>query len=254
MLKHLNKRLILSIILFFVAISTITINDQLPRDQSKDQPSINENQSATKKEIAIVKNVIDGDTIELSDGRKLRYIGIDTPETKDPARPQECFGHEAYLKNKSLVEGKTITLEKDVNETDRYGRLLRYVYIDTVLINDLLVKEGYAQSISYPPDIKYQHVFDASEKVAQATQAGLWGTLCALNPSLPEILGESTAASPSASCQYSCQKPDRDCSDFASQAQAQDFFSCCGFDTNNDPMRLDNAKSTGNNVVCKSIR
>src|SRR5687767_6587423 len=68
-----------------------------------------------------VVRVIDGDTIELENGQKVRYIGIDTPETKKPRTPVQCFGQEAYQKNKELIEGREVLLEKDVSETDRYG-------------------------------------------------------------------------------------------------------------------------------------
>ena len=81
-----------------------------------------------------VTRVIDGDTIELETGQKVRYIGINTPETVDPRKPAECFGRESSEKNKELVEGKIVELEKDISETDKYQRLLRYVYVDGVLV------------------------------------------------------------------------------------------------------------------------
>jgi micrococcal nuclease len=124
---------------------------------------------------AVVARVIDGDTVELQDGSRLRYIGVDTPETVDPGRPVGCFGPEASARNKALVLGKTVQLEKDVSETDRYGRLLRYVYLDGVMINEQLVAEGYAMSSTYPPDVKYQARFVAAQQAAQAADKGLWG-------------------------------------------------------------------------------
>ena len=78
---------------------------------------------------------MDGDTIELSNGEKVRYIGINTPETKDPRKIVECFGKESYEYNKKLVEGKEVALEKDVSDKDKYGRLLRYVWIEEKMIN-----------------------------------------------------------------------------------------------------------------------
>ena len=81
---------------------------------------------------AQVVRVIDGDTIEVSvagQTHKVRYIGIDTPETKHPTKPVEPFGPEAAAKNEELVGGKIVGLEEDISETDRYGRLLRYVYV-----------------------------------------------------------------------------------------------------------------------------
>lgn len=122
-----------------------------------------------------VKRVIDGDTIELESGQKLRYIGINTPETVDPRRAPQCFGKEASNKNRDLVEGKMVRLEKDVSETDKFGRLLRYVYLENgTMVNQFLVREGFARASSYPPDIKYQDLFREAEKLARQENKGLW--------------------------------------------------------------------------------
>ncbi|MDQ5981789.1 MAG: micrococcal nuclease [Patescibacteria group bacterium] len=119
-----------------------------------------------------VIRVIDGDTIEIEGGQKIRYIGIDTSEITTPI---ECYGIEASNRNKELVDGKFVKLLKDVSETDRYGRLLRYVYIDDTFVNELLVREGFANASSYPPDIKYQEQLTEAEKTARANNLGLWG-------------------------------------------------------------------------------
>ena len=121
-----------------------------------------------------VTRVIDGDTIELETGQKVRYIGINTPETVDPRKPAECFGREASEKNKELVEGKIVELEKDISETDKYQRLLRYVYVDGVLVNDYLVRQGFANASSYPPDVKHQEQFLEAEQEARKDNRGLW--------------------------------------------------------------------------------
>ena len=130
--------------------------------------------SPSHREFAIVKNVIDGDTIELQDGRKVRYIGMDTPETRHPQRGVECFGKEASMRNTELVGGKTIELQKDVNEIDRYGRLLRYVWVENIFVNKQLVEEGYAVASAYPPDIAHQDELDRAEVSARENQKGLW--------------------------------------------------------------------------------
>lgn len=122
--------------------------------------------------------VIDGDTIKVSiDGAQytVRYIGIDAPETVKPNSPIEPFGLEASAKNKELVEGKTILLEKDISETDEYGRLLRYVYFGDLFINGELVRLGYAQAISYPPDMKCQDLLRQLQQEARDAGRGLWG-------------------------------------------------------------------------------
>lgn len=132
----------------------------------------------------LVSRVIDGDTIELENGERVRYIGIDTPETVDPRKPVQCFGVEASQRNKELVEGKRVWLVKDVTDRDRYGRLLRYVYLgdpqspESVFVNLELVKEGFAHSYSYPPDIARQAEFVAAESAARGGQKGLWGPKC----------------------------------------------------------------------------
>ena len=127
-----------------------------------------------KGELFKVVRVIDGDTIELEGGQTVRYIGIDTPETVHPQKAVQCFGREASNKNKELVEGKEVQLEKDISETDKYGRLLRYVYVGDVFINELLVREGFAHASSYPPDIKYQNLFGEAQREAQGQNRGLW--------------------------------------------------------------------------------
>jgi len=128
----------------------------------------------TERQTVRVIRVIDGDTIEIEGGQKVRYIGIDTPELVDPRKPVQCFAMEASSKNKELIEGKTVEFEKDVSETDKYGRLLRYVYVDGVFVNDYLVREGFAHASSYPPDIKYQEQFTRAEQEAQEFNRGLW--------------------------------------------------------------------------------
>ncbi len=134
-------------------------------------------------EPAQVVRVIDGDTIELSTGQKVRYIGIDTPETVHPQKAVQCFGKAASAENKRLVENKTVYLIKDVSETDRYGRLLRYVYLspeasESGMVNAQLVRGGFAKSSSYPPDVSQQKVFQKLESEAQQAARGLWGSEC----------------------------------------------------------------------------
>ncbi len=128
-------------------------------------------------QMALVTRVVDGDTIEVEiDGMeyKVRYIGIDTPETVDPRRPVGYFGKEASAKNKELVDGKIVRLEKDINETDKYGRLLRYVYVGETMINRELVRLGYAKASTYPPDVKYSSLFMQAEREARENKVGLW--------------------------------------------------------------------------------
>jgi len=122
-----------------------------------------------------VKSVIDGDTIELENGERVRYIGIDTPETKHPSKPVQYYGKEASEANRSLVEGKEVRLEFDVQQRDKYGRLLAYVYVGDTFVNAWLVENGYAQILTIPPNVKYQDKFLELQKKARQEGRGLWG-------------------------------------------------------------------------------
>ncbi len=126
-------------------------------------------------QLVTVTKVIDGDTIELEDGERLRYIGIDTPEKNDPRKPVQCFADKATQKNITLVEGKKIKFYKDVAVRDKYQRLLGYVYLeDGTFINLELVKTGFAFSYPYPPDISKQEEFNKAQSVARENNLGLW--------------------------------------------------------------------------------
>lgn len=135
-------------------------------------PSISQ-LSTPSSQIAYAKvtRVIDGDTIVIDTGQKVRYIGMNTPEVET----SECFATEATQINKNLVLGKEIKLEKDVSDVDKYGRLLRYVYIGDTFVDDYLLKNGYAKIMTVPPDIKYKDEFLQSEKYARENNLGLWG-------------------------------------------------------------------------------
>ncbi len=127
---------------------------------------------------ATVVRVVDGDTIVVRvDGReqRVRYIGVNTPESVDPRREVQCFGREAASRNRELVAGKTIWLEKDVSETDRFGRLLRYVWVEGKLVNAELLSAGYARATTYPPDVRHAEEFGALEREARESGRGLWG-------------------------------------------------------------------------------
>jgi len=127
---------------------------------------------------AQVMEVVDGDTIKVEvDGTvyPVHYIGIDCPETVHPSEPIQWMGPEAYDCNRRLVEGKTVYLEKDVSETDQYGRLLCYVFLaDGTFVNAELVRLGYAQVSTDPPDVRYQDLFLEMQQEARDSGVGLW--------------------------------------------------------------------------------
>ena len=170
---------------------------------------------------AKVISVVDGDTIKIESGETVRYIGIDTPESVDPRKPVQCFAKEASKKNEELVMGKTIELENDISDRDRYGRLLRYVWIGDEMVNEKLVREGFARSYSYPPDIKYQENLIEAERQAKEENRGLWGSACFSETDI------SASASPKASGNYICDCS-KSCAKMSSCAEAQYQFKNCG--------------------------
>lgn len=119
----------------------------------------------------------------LDNGQKVRYIGIDTPELHKTGNKPTCFGTEAKAKNAELVSGKTILLKKDVSEVDRYGRLLRFVYLydpvaskEGTFVNDYLIRQGYARLATFPPDIAKVEELRAAETEARNNNRGLWAS------------------------------------------------------------------------------
>lgn len=184
-----EKNLLIDSITSQVVISSPEVSSPESASSSASEPPISQSASTSTTSSALqsytITRIIDGDTVELDTGETVRYIGIDTPETRDPRRGVECYGPEASKKNQELVLNREVKLEKDVSETDRYGRLLRYVYLDGQLINETLVREGFALAADFPPDVKYSKNFHTAQNLAQQEEKGLWGALCAPKPVLP---------------------------------------------------------------------
>jgi len=130
---------------------------------------------------AVVEQVVDGDTlvVRLGDGTedRVRLIGVDTPETKHPSKPVECFGREASAFTASLLpEGTRVRLERDVEARDRYDRLLAYVYRadDDLFVNLELLARGYAAVLTVPPNVAHTDEFVAAARQAREEGRGLW--------------------------------------------------------------------------------
>jgi micrococcal nuclease len=137
-----------------------------------------------------VSRVVDGDTIDVLITRRvdgpgagltqvghtyrIRLLGIDTPETVKPNTPVQCYGHQASAATTALLNGRTVRLVKDVEETDRYGRLLRYVYFGDEMANARLVANGYAYVLTYPPNVRHADLFVSLARRARAEGVGLW--------------------------------------------------------------------------------
>ena len=141
-------------------------------------------------ETGTVTRVVDGDTIEVEiTGRTegagvgqtdvgfeydVRLIGIDTPESVKPGSPVECFGKEASAAASALLEGQDVRLVKDVENTDQYDRLLRYVYLADEMANARLVINGYASAYTYPPNVRHSELFVQLQREASEAHRGLW--------------------------------------------------------------------------------
>ena len=126
------------------------------------------------QDVVRVKRVVDGDTLLLFNGEKVRLIGVDTPETKHPQKPVERFGKEAHLFTKKMVERKEVRLEYDQTRRDRFGRILAYVYLmDGTFLNAEIIKQGYGFAyIKYP--FKYMEEFGQYQREAMENKRGLW--------------------------------------------------------------------------------
>ena len=130
---------------------------------------------------AVVERVVDGDTVVVSiDGQSetVRLIGIDTPESVARTRPVQCYGEEASLRlTEILPVGTAVTLIRDIEPRDMYGRLLAYVMRskDKLFVNLELVRTGYAAVLEYPPNVYYSDLFAKAESSAMAADTGLWG-------------------------------------------------------------------------------
>jgi micrococcal nuclease len=164
----------------------------------------------TPRQTGLVTRIVDGDTIEVEiDGQRfpLRYIGIDTPELNVPGEPA---GEQASLENEALVLGKTVLLVQDVSETDRFGRLLRYVFLGEEFVNYRLVRSGFAEAIRYRPDDACHQTFLEAQASAQAEGAGRWGLI---SPVAPPGDGACDPAYPDVCIPP--PPPDLDCADIA---------------------------------------
>lgn len=135
-----------------------------------------------------VTRVIDGDTIQINTGARVRLIGIDTPEMHDSSKLHrdsnysgqdidviKAQGRRAYAFTKALIEGKYVNLEFDVEKKDKYGRLLAYVYLtDKTFVNAKIIEEGYASLMTIPPNVKYADLFLKLFREARENKRGLW--------------------------------------------------------------------------------
>jgi len=153
-MKQILELLIIVVIIFIYVIDDGFVESD---DNSIEQQTVN-----------IVTHIVDGDTFDISSGERIRMIGIDTPERG------KYFYKEASVRLGELIEGREVILKKDVSETDRYGRLLRHVYIDDVWINKQMIEEGFARFVTFPPDVAHVQVFEQAQQKARDAKKGMW--------------------------------------------------------------------------------
>ncbi len=122
----------------------------------------------------VVEHVIDGDTVRLADGRHVRYIGMDSPEMNSTSERARAIAIRARDFNSSLVEGRTVRLEYDVETIDRYGRTLAYIWVNDTLVNGAVVREGLARARVYGRNTRYADRLARLEDAARAEGRGMW--------------------------------------------------------------------------------
>lgn len=164
--------LIVGIVIFMANIELIEIK------LTNNDIEIEKNNNIDGFESYKVTRVIDGDTIDIeynNEIKRVRFIGVDTPETVNPNTEIEEYGKEASEFTKEKLTDKIVSLEFDVEKVDKYGRMLAYVYLDGIMFNKVLLEEGYAQVATFPPNVKYMDEFIEIERNAREGNKGLWG-------------------------------------------------------------------------------
>ncbi len=182
-------------------------------ESSLEQEILEETKPEAKEKVDIIKvtRVIDGDTIEISTGERVRLICIDTPETN------EDYYQEAKDYLIDLILNKEVELVKDKSETDRYDRLLRYIYLDGEFVNEMIVEEGWAVAYPYNPDTKLCPQIQKAEDIAKSKGLGIWAEQ-------EEVKEETQGDSSGIICSYNAYN----CGDFSTHAEAQAVYDECG--------------------------
>ncbi|MBU2503774.1 MAG: thermonuclease family protein [Nanoarchaeota archaeon] len=258
--------------LFILSLVLISYNSQddittkaiSEEDSAKEEILLEENMfreifespvSEETKELYRVTKIIDGDTIEIDTGERVRLICIDTPEKG------EYYYSEASNYLTGLILNKEVEFTKDISETDRYGRLLRYVYIGRDFVNELIVYNGYGKDYPYKPDISKCPIIKQAEKYARDNNLGIWGEKIDEQEEQEEAIEEQEESeetvegqeeeeeqeesSPSDS-EIICSYDAYNCGDFSSCSEVMRVFSAC----NSDVHRLDRDKD---DIPCENL-
>lgn len=235
-----------------VSTETATETEEAATEVAPASPEPNQADTDRGKydETVRVTGVVDGDTVDISpaidDISRVRLIGVDTPELEKRNCDTQPYGPEAREYTKEHLEGQEVGLEFDRDKTDRYDRLLAYVYEDNEMFNERLLQEGLARVETVPPNTRYASRFREAEREAKAAELGVWSlpfdqtadfqsgrcsspegsAIPKVSPQQPQQPPKQAPATPKAG--------DLDCSDFSTQAEAQSYLSA------GDPHRLDN--------------
>ncbi len=195
-------------------------------EESEKQEILKKSQEIIKeKDEFLVTYVVDGDTLEIETGERVRFVCIDTPERGESGYSEA----KEYLKG--LVLNKEIKLVKDISETGKYGRLVRYVYLtDGTFVNELIVKNGYGKAYWYEPDTTLCPQIQEAEDYAKENELGIWKQ--------EEIQQEVEEEIIFSDLEYDCSSNIYNCGDFNTYAEAKAVFDFCG-GTSNDIHRLD---------------
>jgi micrococcal nuclease len=233
------------------------------KDEESKKDTQKQEDSKPKLPTATVTRVVDGDTIEIMFKGKeedVRLLLIDTPETKHPQKPVEAFGPEASQFVKDTLEGKEVGIKVGKEERDKYNRLLAYVFINEETIQEMLLRNGLATTAYLYNDLTMLDEFHKEQDNARNKKIGVW--------SIPgyahvdhdhgyhyeeeEEVAATTEPEPeqqtTTNLKYDPNGPDRDCGDFDTQQEAQDFMEASGPD---DPHRLDGNDDDGR--ACESL-
>jgi len=230
-MKSSSEKLLIIVVIVLIILNLTTLSYFYftgkaikPIDESESEP-----------EYALVTRIIDGDTIEIEvenpgDNNRVRLCCIDTPEMG------EKYYKEASDYLSDLILGKEIRMERDVSEVGKYGRLIRYIYLDDVFINEQIVRNGWAVAYPYYPDTKLCPQIQEAEKLAKQEELGIWST--DIEVAIPGVEGVCD-----------CSGDNYNCADFTNQKEAQDCFDSCS--SYGDVHKLDR---DGDGVVCESLR
>lgn len=234
--EHPIWSILMGIFLLFIIVGIFNENDEEKDDwtngfiekESKLIDSRKIENNLDSDIISKVTKVIDGDTIEIETGERVRLVCINTPETNEPYYAEAKNFLTDYILNKE------VKLVKDVSETDKYGRLLRYIYLEDEFINGVLVEQGYARVYRYSPDTELCDELSVLETKAKNNKLGIW-------KETKKVAGTNN--------EYICSFNAYNCGDFKTHAEAQSVYELCG-GVSNDVHKLDRDKD---GLACETL-